>query len=144
MTRIDKDQYSVLIRDDYLYVLSELSHGNRQNRNKLIEKAVEEFLKEPFGMREEVIRKERPRTRITFAEGQRPTHHMYFEFVSMPDYLVQRMDQENRYPITNSPVSSSLGIVLNAAIRVFLERNHSQLLQDLGRDNPQPEAGNHL
>lgn len=130
MTRVEPDKYSVLIRGDYLYALSKLSR-NRQERDDLIQRAVESFLDDySFEEREARIRAEAPRVRITWPADAKPTYYMYIEFVRLPDELVGRMDMANRYQITNAPSYDSLGTVLNAAIRVFLLKNHPEFLKD--------------
>jgi hypothetical protein len=142
MTRVDTDKYSVLIRSDYLYALSRLSQ-NRQERDKIIQEAVEGFLKDyPLETRLDEIRTEGPRCRISYPETHQPTYHMYLEFVRLPDHLVELMDIANRYPGTNRAYGS-LGHVLNAAIRVFLNKNHPEFLAKPVRENIQSDITDH-
>jgi hypothetical protein len=143
MTRVDVDKYSVLIRNDYLYALSRLSQ-NRRERDELIQKAVESFLEDySFEEREEKIEAEEPRLSILFASGHKPPYHLYLEFVRLPDDVVELMDIANRYPITNRPAYDSLGTVLNAAIRTFLDKNHPEFLTHPPRDNAQLAVTDH-
>lgn len=143
MTRVEPNKYSVLIRGDYLYALSKLS-ANRQERDSLIQEAVESFLKDfTFEQRVREIRTEAPRMRIAFPLGYEPTYHIYLEFVRLPDDLAQLMDMLNRYPNTDVPSYDSLGTVLNAAIRTFLQKNHPEFLVDRVRDEPRPDVTDH-
>jgi hypothetical protein len=130
MTRVEPDKYSVLIRSDYLYALGKLSR-DRKERDELIQKAVESFLKDcTFDERAREIRREAPRMRISFPLDHEPTYHMYIEFIQLPDELVEHMDLLNRDPDTNVRSYRLLGHVLNAAIRVYLEKNHPEYVVD--------------
>lgn len=143
MTRVDANKYSVLIRGDYLYALSRLS-ANRQERDRLIQEAVESFLDDcTFEEREKEIEIEVPRLRILFSPRHKPSYHIYLEFVRLPDDLVALMDIGNRYPDSNIPFYDSLGTVLNAAIRVFLKKNHPEFLVDRVRDDPRADLSDH-
>lgn len=128
MTRVDRNKYSVLIRGDYLYALGRLA-STRQQRDKLIQEAVESFVRDySFDEREKWIRKEQPRVTILFPDGHQPPHHMYLEFVRLPDGLVNRMERASRHPVLGTRFYDSLGTVLNAAIRLYLRKEHSELL----------------
>lgn len=143
MTRVDANKYSVLIRGDYLYALSKLS-ANRQERDRLIQEAVEDFLKDyTFEDRAKRIRAEAPGMRIAFPLKYEPAYHIYLEFVRLPDHLAELMDMLNRYPNTNVPSYDSLGTVLNAAIRTFLQKNHPEFLIDRVRDEPRADVTDH-
>ncbi|MFC1834678.1 hypothetical protein ACFL2Q_08085 [Thermodesulfobacteriota bacterium] len=122
MTKVEPNKYLVLIRDDYLYGLGQLS-GTRLERDELIQQAVQEFLDEvPFESRKQRIRQERARVRLTRAADQSPPYRMYLESVHISDNLVIRMDKENRYPSIDAPIYDALGSVLNAAIKVYLDK----------------------
>lgn len=122
MERIDTDKYLVLIRDDYLYELSKRSK-NRQKRDILIQKAVEDFLGDnyTFEQRRDMIREEEDRVNIMFPADYKPDYHMYIESVHLPDDLVGRMDKKNRDDF-DVPIYEALGTVLNAAIRAYLKK----------------------
>jgi hypothetical protein len=128
MTRVERDKYSVLIRSDYLYALGRLA-STREERDKLIREAVESFVLD-YSLEERAkwIKEEQPRVRISFPVGHVPPHHMYLEFVRLPDGLVKRLEMACRHPVFETRFYDSLGTVLNAAIRVYLEREHSELL----------------
>ena len=138
MIRVDTDKYSVLIRGDYLYVLSQLTE-NRRDRDKVIEKAIECFLKDyTFDQREKEIQGEEPQLRILTAPGSRPSHHMYLEFVHLPDSLVELMKMGDRY--AHAVSHHRLGTFLNASIRVYLNKNYPQYLTDLIQDGSEDKS----
>jgi hypothetical protein len=129
MTRVDRDKYSVLIRGDYLYALGRLA-PTRQERDKLIQEAVESFVLDySFNERAKWIREEQSRVGIMFPAGRQPPHYMYLEFIRLPDGLVNRLERASRHPDFGTQYYDSLGTGLNAAIRLYLKKGHSNLLR---------------
>jgi hypothetical protein len=140
MVRVDTDKYSVLIRSDYLYALGKLS-SSKQERDKLIEDAIESFLRDyPYKKRLDEIQKETSRVRISFLEGHRPDYHMYLEIIRVRDELVTEMDLANRvYPGGSSAPGYDLIAILNTAIRLFLEKNNSEYIEEYHRTVTKPD-----
>jgi hypothetical protein len=142
MVRVDTDKYSVLIRSDYLYALGKLS-SSRQERHKLIEEAIEGFLHDySYEERLKEIEKEGPRVEMSrWSTQRRPEYHMYLEIIRVRDELVTELDLANRfYPGGSNAPGYDLIAVLNAAIRLFLERNNSEYLEEYRRAVTQPDV----
>jgi hypothetical protein len=144
MTRVGRDKYSVLIRGDYLYALGKLA-STRQARDEIIKKAVESFIDDyPFEEKNKWIKEERPRVRVTFSADVHPPYHMYLEFVELPDGLVKRLERACRHPEFDRPFYDSLGTVLNVVIRLYLQKEQSELLKKDAESGNEPVSMDHV